>query len=443
MTYLGYVWRILLSSHAMVAVTLGNMMVFFCFFRSRFKWWFYPSLVGLTYLSLPIVYKLSTLWFGEFGSYSVLLTCLGYWNILLILLAFRESLWPMISLIFTLCILNRLFTFWGYIMHMPLKAIVGDDLNIQVSITLVIVVMYTLLSVVSWLTLKDKGRKLIQAGLRRQNWIVLASIAVSAKLIIDICSDYVFSLNPYSERKIIWAMIALCIFVLAVLGLYLYSTLTTMKHLELEASTDRLVFEKEAQQRYYETQLHNQDELCRMKHDMNGHLNTIARLLMNDHKNNALDYLRDLNHYAASNQKSSYCEDPYLNAVITNYAELFARNETQFEPDIQIGKLKLHHVELCLILNNAQENALEASLKLFSNQRYVKLQIKTKQNHLLIRVTNRFNKELNFDGTLLRSTKEGDSHGYGLNSIRKAAESVGGFAKYKVEGDMFVLDVAL
>lgn len=128
--------------------------------------------------------------------------------------------------------------------------------------------------------------------------------------------------------KIIWTMIALSNFVLAVLALYLYSTLTTMKHLKLKVSTDRLIFEKEAQQRYYETQLHNQEEICRMKHDMNGNLNTISRLLSENNKDEALRYLAALSDYAENHQKSLYSNDPYLNAVVNNYATVFEENHT-------------------------------------------------------------------------------------------------------------------
>jgi sensor histidine kinase regulating citrate/malate metabolism len=238
-------------------------------------------------------------------------------------------------------------------------------------------------------------------------------------------------------------MIALSTFVIAVLVLYIYSTLSTMKHLKLKSFTDRLTFEKEAQQRYYETQLHNQEELRRMKHDMNGHLNTISRLLSENNKEEALCYLSQLGDYYERHQKAMYSHDPYLNAVVTNYVTVFAENNTPFEQDIQIGKMYIHHVEICLILNNALQNALDASLKLPPKKRYVRLQIKTKQSRLLFRITNRFNEELKIDSGFPRSTKVGESHGYGLTSIRNAAESVGGFADYIIEGDMFVLDVAM
>lgn len=443
MLYLSYVWKILSNSYGMVAVTLGNMSLFFCFLRPRFKWWVYPLLIVLTYLSLPIIYRIGTLIFGLETTTSILLAFLGYWNIGLILISFNEVFWKMISLILTLSILNRLFTFLGYILHYQLGSLLGKDWVVQATITLVIVSLYSVLSLISWILLKEKGRNLIQTGLSRNNWIVLGSIAFSAKLIIDFTTDFVFNMNLNSDIKIIFAMIALCFFVLAFLALYLFSTLSTIKQVELKATNDRLAFEKEAQYRYYETQLHNQEEIQQIKHDMNGHMNTISHLLSKDNMTEALSYLTKLKDYTQRHQKNLYSDDPYINAVISNYAEIFADNQTVFELDIKHGTIELHHVEICLALNNGLQNALEASIKLPEEQRYVKLQIKTKQNKTLLRITNRFTGEIKFKNNLPSTSKKSAGHGYGLTSIKSASESVGGFAEYAIEGDMFLLDVAI
>lgn len=443
MLYLSYVWQILSSSYGMVAVTLGNMSIFFCFLRPRFKWWIYPILVVLTYLALPIIYRLGSSIFGLENTASILLAFLGYWNIGLILISFNEGFWKMISLIFTLSILNRLFTFLGYILHFQISSFLGRDWPVQATITLVIVLLYVIISTICWFTLREKGRILIKNGLGYTNWAILGCIALSAKLIIDFSTDFVFSMNPYSDWKIIWGMIALSLFVLAFLALYLFSTLNTIKHVELKASNDRLAFEKEAQYRYYETQLHNQEEIQQIKHDINGHMNTVSHLLLKVNMTEALSYLTKLKDYTQRHQKNLYSDDPYLNAVISNYAEIFADNQTVFELDIKHGTIELHHVEICLALNNGLQNALEASIKLPGEQRYVKLQIKTKQSKTLLRITNRFTGEIKFKNNLPSTTKESAGHGYGLTSIKSASESVGGFTEYTIEGDMFVLDVAI
>lgn len=443
MAYLTYVWEMLAKNTGAGAVILGNMLMFFYFLRPRWKWWLYPVLLAITILAIPIALVISKASFGASIASGLVLACLGYWNDVLVLIAFRERLWKTITLIFTLCILNRLFTFIGYILQMPLNTLGGGNVDTQLSVTLVIVIMYSVISFVCWTLLRDKGRKLIQTQLSYHSFTVLAGIVVSAKLIIDFCSNYAFTLSPYSDSKIIYAMIALCVFVIAVLVLYVYNTFTTMRSLELEAAANRLTFEKEAQQRYYETQLQNQEELRRIKHDMNGHFNTLSHLLADDKKYEALQYLAELSDFAKNHQKDLYSDDPYLNAVISNYATTFAGNSVKFEHDIEFFQIELHHVEICMALSNAMQNALEASMKLVPELRYVRLQVKTKNSQLIFRITNRFDDALIIGGELPRSTKEGPGHGYGLTNIRSVAESLGGFVVCKINGDMFVLDVAM
>lgn len=443
MTYLTSIWNMLLDNPGTVAVVVGNMLVVYCFLRPRWNWLTYPILLTITVAALPMLFKIFSSWSDASITISVLLACLGYWNDILVLITFRERFWVTVTLNIILGILNRMFIFWGYVLHMWLVTMFDGYMNITLSVISVIVIMYLMISLVCWVSLRQKGRELIQARLRHHNWAILAGIAISAKLIIDFCSDYVFELNPYSEIKIIWAMIALCAFAVAVLSLYLYSTVTTLNRSELKAAADRLAFEKEAQQRYYETQLHNQEELHRMKHDMNGHFITVSRLLEEDKKAEAIGYLACLSDYTKIHQKVLYSDDPYLNAVVTNYVAIFTENDTSFEYDIQPCMVEHHHVEMCLILNNALQNALEASLKLPQEQRFVRLQVKMKQNRLLFRISNRFDGQLILEGGVLRSTKESMGHGYGLISIQNASESLGGFAVFKGEGDMFVLDVAM
>lgn len=443
MTYLSYIWKIFSSNFALTAIIISNMLVYFYCFRPRFKWYLYPIMVSVTYFSLPMLFEFSHVFLGTTIPSSVFMSFLGYWDILMVLIAFRSGFWKIISISFVLCILNRLFTFWGYMLYIPLNSLMGLNVTTQVSVTLAISVMYAIIFLVCWLALNDKCRKLLQTHLPNHNWVVLALISVSAKLTIDLCSDFVFYINPYSQIKIIWAMIALSNFVLAVIALYIHSTLTTLKHFKLKIATDRFNFEKDAQERYYETQLHNQKELYRMKHDMTGNLNTIFHLLSENNRDEALCYVAKLNDYYESHQKVLYSNDPYLNAVVTNYVASFAKHDIIFEHDIEACKMELYHVEMCLMLNNALQNALEASLKLPPEDRYVKLQVKTNQNHFLFRITNRFNGKIVIDNELPRSSKGEDGHGYGLASIYEAIESIGGFVVYKIDGNMFILDVAI
>lgn len=87
----------------------------------------------------------------------------------------------------------------------------------------------------------------------------------------------------------------------------------------------------------------------------------------------------------------------------------YACKKQQIELDyhIGIGAEELPVTELCLILNNALENAVEASLTMPEGERIIKVQATVRQNQFLLRVSNRFEGCLTAAGGLPVSTKEG------------------------------------
>lgn len=443
MTYLVYVYKILIFNPTLVAVALGNMAIYYSLFKVRFRWWLYPLLVSLTFLSLPLMIQLGNLLSANSLNFTILAMLLGYLNIINLVLCFKDTLSKILAVGFVLGIINRLLTFMAYLIHVPMNMLFNEAITMQFTIALFITLVYFLMTFVLLFFFKNKALDFIDHGLDRQHWIITAWIGFAAKSVIDLSSDFAFNLNPYSDTKIILTMIALSIFVIALLVIYVTSTFTLKKNLQLQNVSDRLQFEKQAQQRFYESQLHNQEEIKRMKHDMNGVLSTLSNLVVKDHIQEAQEYLVQLTKYTLANQKKLFSFDPYLNAVVAQYSEVFEKHDVLFEIDIRIGKLNEHHIEMCLMLNNALENALEASLKLPSDQRKVVLQVKSKQNKTLFRITNNFNHPLNQHNNTLFSTKQEQGHGYGLQSITKAAESVGGFVVHSIEDNLFILDVAM
>ena len=86
---------------------------------------------------------------------------------------------------------------------------------------------------------------------------------------------------------------------------------------------------------------------------------------------------------------------------------------------IGIGDEELPVTELCLILNNALENAVEASLTMPEGERIIKVQATVRQNQFLLRVSNRFEGCLTAAGGLPVSTKEGTNRQHGVRVLEK------------------------
>lgn len=198
-----------------------------------------------------------------------------------------------------------------------------------------------------------------------------------------------------------------------------------------------------AQKDFYEARLAHEDALRSLRHDMAGHLNTLAILLGDNKTAETKKYLNDLTKYQKEQAAEIFCKNPYMNAVLQNYAAKCRKRHIELTCNIGIGDEELPATELCLILNNALENAVEGSLTIPESERIIKVQAAVRQNQFLLRVSNRFDGRLTTADGLPVSTKEGDGHGYGLSNIRQAAGRRGGQMEYRVLNGYFVLDVTL
>jgi sensor histidine kinase regulating citrate/malate metabolism len=136
-----------------------------------------------------------------------------------------------------------------------------------------------------------------------------------------------------------------------------------------------------------------------------------------------------------------YAEDPHINAVISGYAALFECNGIKFSSNIMITPIEKYTVELCLILSNALQNALEASLQLPTDRRSISITAKIKHDYLVLQIANRFNGTIELaDEALPPSTKDSTGHGYGLTSIKRTLEAMDGVLYLRTDKDIFILE---
>ena len=201
---------------------------------------------------------------------------------------------------------------------------------------------------------------------------------------------------------------------------------------------DRLASQKE----FYEAKLAHEDALRSLRHDMAGHLNTLTVLLDGNNMTEAKKYLEGIAEYHKEQSAKIFSSNSYMNAVLRNYASKCLKQHIEFVCNIGVGECELPATELCLILNNALENAVEGSLTMPEEKREIKVQAGISQNLLLLRVSNRFDGKLTVADGLPVSLKEEEGHGYGLSNIRQAAERRNGYMEYRVQDGYFVLDVA-
>lgn len=431
MNYPTALGHFLVENKSAIAAIIGNGLVYMALLTPRWRWWTYPAVGLLFIMSTPLLFT-----FLSETNYAVSLAIIGYSLTLLNLLWFSNSIWQTLTLCMTVSIINRLCTFLGYAISAR-----TDVNNYVMSVFIVICTVNLVLAFVCWRWMRAYIGKLKQLTLRRFLWPSLTMMSFLAKLLVDFYSSNAFSLNPSSDQTIIWSMIALCVFALSMLALFLYYAISSAMLSAAKNVSDHLSFELDVQKRQYEAQLQTQNEVHRMKHDIKGHLITVTSLLHSGKQEEAEQYLGKITDLASLSTNRTYANDPYIDAVIYGYSTLFESNSVKLSCNIQIAPIEKYPVELCLVFSNALQNALEASLKLPQEMRSVSITAKIKFDYLVLQIANRFLGQIKLeDGFIPQTTKDSPGHGYGLTSIKTTLETMNGVLHLRTDKDVFLLE---
>ena len=180
------------------------------------------------------------------------------------------------------------------------------------------------------------------------------------------------------------------------------------------------------------------------RHDYRNHIQMMKVLAANGDMDGLKAYLdeldEDLNTVDTVVKTGNAMADAILNSKIS-----LARSkgiEVQVDAHIPV-QLKMSEVDLCVIIGNLFDNAIEASMGLPVNERLIRIYMDMKGTQLYISFTNfTAGKKLEKLGGLFRTTK-GDGHGFGLVRIDSIVERLDGYLSRNSEDGAFTTEILI
>ena len=197
------------------------------------------------------------------------------------------------------------------------------------------------------------------------------------------------------------------------------------------------------QQQRYESLKAAIEEARQARHDLRHQLCQLAALAEEGNLEKIKAYLSG----AVSRIPSlelHFCENRAADSVVGYYCALAKREQIPFSVQIDLPEcLPVDEINLCLVLSNLLENALEASLRTAPARRRIKLTAYLHGNSLaLIQVENTYDGVIREKGGIFQSSKrKGD--GVGLQSVRHIAEKSGGVSTVTYQDGVFRARVML
>lgn len=180
------------------------------------------------------------------------------------------------------------------------------------------------------------------------------------------------------------------------------------------------------------------------RHDYRNHIQTMKAYAASENWDAIKRYLDLLDDDLTTVDTVIKTGNPMTDAILNSKISLANSRNVKVIADACIPvKLNLSEIDLCCIIGNLFDNAIEASMKLPEDQRVIRLYMDLRNTQLYISITNfTAGKKMKKEGKLFRSTK-GEGHGFGLVRIDTIVERLDGYISRNSEDGAFTTEILL
>ena len=292
-----------------------------------------------------------------------------------------------------------------------------------------------------WKEIGHRANKIHEPTLWRYLWIMPASVAVSEALLIGNTYELQgVKLDELLARHALWTgSVATCW-----LMFYLADKFEQRIHLQDAKVRNDLLLALQAEQ--YQKLAESIEETRTARHDMRHHLQMMKAMSEQGEYARLDGYLGDLIEHLPRNRQITVCENYTANIIldhfITRTKELGVPLRFNFHlshtPDID-------DADLCVLIGNALENALEATLEVPADKRFISARALEEEDRIYMTFDNSFCGELKAGGENgYLSRKRGfTTAGVGIPSIRTIVKKYHGDMRIDTEDGVFKLSILL
>lgn len=235
------------------------------------------------------------------------------------------------------------------------------------------------------------------------------------------------------------------IFIINIVAFNIYIQLVEKMELKYKTS----IYEKEF--KLYKQNMEEKelimDDFRRMRHDLKNQMISLLQLLEQKKYNRLEQELVELTELKVLQGKLGSITDNSIVNTVVNYKKEMARNEgIAFNCNINVSiELPFNSEDLCVILGNVLDNAIEANKRGNVENPFISLDIVFDGMNLIVVIENSFDGKirLNRSGNVLTRKRNVKNHGIGLYSVRKILKTYNGEYDTIVNDNVYRVEIIL
>ncbi len=274
----------------------------------------------------------------------------------------------------------------------------------------------------------------------------MALVLIPLGSMFVVYTSFFMSANSHRPFSVMWSFASLIIMLfINVLIFTIYIKLSE----DMELKQKNVVYKQEIElyNMYIEEKENSMLEFRKARHDLKNQLIFLLEQCEKKEYKEVEEFLEQLIEKAPFDRLTIAKTDNSVVDALVNYKYNIAKRfGIDFIVKLEIPvSLSFDSADMCVILGNALDNALEANVRADIEKRYVKLNMRMELNNLVIIIENSFDGHIstNKKGKILTVKSNKIDHGFGLDSIQKAVNKYHGFMKKSYTKDVFILEILL
>jgi sensor histidine kinase regulating citrate/malate metabolism len=217
------------------------------------------------------------------------------------------------------------------------------------------------------------------------------------------------------------------------------------KNMELEYKFKTIDTQVELQKQNYKNLHKSIENYYAFKHDIRHHALVIKSMM--DAKNyiEAAEYMDKFTENEIFENVGALCKNFAVDSILKHYMSIAMKNNIEFKVNINIPEnINIDNIDLSIVIGNCIENAIEACNNIKDkSKKYININAEIKGFQLIVKIKNSFNGQVIKDDNIIKTSKNGEGHGFGLSNVRNITEKYNGYFNVKYNDNEFEVHIIL
>lgn len=275
-------------------------------------------------------------------------------------------------------------------------------------------------------------------------WYMIMSTFVVSLIILMVIGE-IGVLTPYYYNKPIYFIICcIGIFIINIFIHYIFIQLGN--YYEKEQIYNIIKVKNEMMEEYYIEKEDVYKETRKLGHDFKNHIFCIMALLDNNKIYEAKKYAEGISETITVRSTLISSGNDIVDTILNQKLVEGKKSYIYMNIDAIVPKdVRIKSMDLCAILVNTMDNAMEATMKIKDEKkRRIKVKINPYKDYLLISVSNTVELNPLVGNRKFKTTKKDSiNHGLGIQIVQNAVEKYNGYIEYNCDNNIFNVKILI